>query len=237
MNLQGVVDFRCRFLNAFTGFPGRAHDGRVFASSNVYLAAESGELFDNIEADIAGVKVKPFLIADAAYPLRPWLMKSYPEDGRMTEAKVEFNTCLNTARNVVERAFGILKTRFRCLRKQIDMSVANAPELIIACCCLHNWCIDNHEPILEEWEMEELLDELEDHERAMYPNEEELISAARAARKARITREARVMREQNRAENFDISDVVGANNRSANTIRSAIRDYLYARIENENMEN
>jgi hypothetical protein len=41
----------------------------------------------------------------------------------------------------VERAFGMLKERWRILLKQIDMSLQNVPVIVEACICLHNLCI------------------------------------------------------------------------------------------------
>jgi hypothetical protein len=97
--------------------------------------------------------VRPDLVGDSAYTLESWLLKAY-DTSELSDAQIEFNTCLNTARNVVERAFGRLKARFRSVRKQIDMDVLNAPDLILACCCLHNFCEENKEVVLIEWEKE-----------------------------------------------------------------------------------
>lgn len=202
--LQGIVDYRGRFINAFTGFPGRANDARVFSASSVYRAGTDGQLFDNFQAIIEGVVVKPLLVGDSAYPLRPWLMKCYSYDDRLTASQAEFNLCLNTARNVVERAFGILKARFRCLGKQIDMSVLNAPDLILACCCLHNFCIDNKEVVLQQWEDEAILDEQE------------------------LGRRARAARDDERAQHFTLyDDLPGADiDNDAEIVRNAIKTYL-----------
>jgi len=41
----------------------------------------------------------------------------------------------------VERAFGMLKGRWRILLKKIDMPLRNLPDIVIASLCLHNLCI------------------------------------------------------------------------------------------------
>jgi hypothetical protein len=41
----------------------------------------------------------------------------------------------------VERAFGILKGRWRILLKRIDLPLHNVPDVVTACICLHNFCL------------------------------------------------------------------------------------------------
>ena len=58
---------------------------------------------------------------------------------------------LSSARVTVERAFGVLKGRWRILLKRIDNRFINIPEVILTCCILHNFCqeageeFDDHE--------------------------------------------------------------------------------------------
>ncbi len=55
----------------------------------------------------------------------------------------------------VERAFGRLKGRWRCVLKRCDAHISLVPYIISACCVLHNFC---------EIYGEEFIDELEGHE-------------------------------------------------------------------------
>lgn len=105
------------------------------------------------------------------------------------------------ARNVVEQAFGRLKARFRSLRKQIDMDVLYAPNLITACCCLHNFCEENNEKFLMEWDEEARVD-------------------ADA-----FMRSVRERRDKLREEAFCIFDGQ-IDTELANTVRDAVRDWL-----------
>jgi hypothetical protein len=41
----------------------------------------------------------------------------------------------------VERAFGMLKRRWRMLLKRIDMPLRTIPDIVTTCLCLHNLCI------------------------------------------------------------------------------------------------
>ena len=63
--------------------------------------------------------------------------------------KVQFNTVLSKIRVIVERALGVLKGRWRCLRKELEILAENVPGAIAACCILHNICIENVEPDLD----------------------------------------------------------------------------------------
>ena len=49
---------------------------------------------------------------------------------------------LSHAKVVVEHAYDRLKRicRWRCLLKRLDVSVCVVPELVAACCVLHNMC-------------------------------------------------------------------------------------------------
>ena len=51
----------------------------------------------------------------------------------------------------MELTFGRLKTRWQRLIKQNDMLVANVPNVIAACCTLHNICEIHGDTFNEEW--------------------------------------------------------------------------------------
>ena len=64
-----------------------------------------------------------FLVANAAYPLLPWVMKPLPDNGQLHEERAHYNYRLSRARMVVENAFGRLKGRWRCLLKPNGASI------------------------------------------------------------------------------------------------------------------
>ena len=78
-------------------------------------------------------------------------MKAFPDNGRLTSQQKLFNYRLSRARVVVEHAYGRLKGRWRCLLKRIDIDVRNVPELIAACCTLHNICEIHGDSFDEHW--------------------------------------------------------------------------------------
>ena len=52
---------------------------------------------------------------------------------------------LSRARVTVERAFGILKSRWRVLQKRFDSSLEFAIKCAVACIVLHNICVDQND--------------------------------------------------------------------------------------------
>lgn len=66
-----------------------------------------------------------------------------------------FNLKHAKARNVIERAFGILKSRFALLRSHAYYSIDVQNEIIIACALLHNFIRTNNEHDPEEKNIQE----------------------------------------------------------------------------------
>ena len=50
--LQGTIDHRGRFIDAYVDWPGRVHDARVFANSNLYQKGQSGSLLPDWKEQI-----------------------------------------------------------------------------------------------------------------------------------------------------------------------------------------
>ena len=63
--------------------------------------------------------------------------------------KKRFNQEISSARQVVERSFGLLKGRFRRLREITVHKPRKIVSIIVCGCILHNLTIINHEDIEE----------------------------------------------------------------------------------------
>ena len=94
-----------------------------------------------------------FLVADAAYPLKKWILKPYP-GRKVKQPERTFNKCLSRARQTIERSFGMLVKQWRIIKHGLDCSEAVNHRIIMTCCCLHNLIrkdgVDYSQPIGEE---------------------------------------------------------------------------------------
>ena len=140
VTMQAVVGENLMFLDTAIGYPGSMHDARILRASNIFTKAENGEILKEPAVTLNGETVRPLLLGDGAYPLLPWLLKPYPINVILNRSQKRFNKTLSSARSAVERAFGILKARWRILLKRLDNKFCNIPEVILTCCILHNFC-------------------------------------------------------------------------------------------------
>lgn len=132
--LQAVCTADMRFTDCYAGEVGSVHDACVFKRS---------DLHGRMMTDSSMFPANSHIIGDAAYPLMGNLLVPYKDTGSMTAIKRHYNVAHASARCVIERAFAQLKGRFRRL-KYLDMQrIDLVPKVIIACCIVHNVCIEN----------------------------------------------------------------------------------------------
>ena len=144
--LQGVADASFRFLDVSTGYPGSIHDGRILRMSRLHWKLSQGDWLKGPIKQIGQVEVGPLFVGDSAYPLSLWLMKPFKQTATLTEEQVHYNKALSQARGVVEQAYGILKGQWRNLLKPMEEHISTASTTIMACCVLHNICINVGDP-------------------------------------------------------------------------------------------
>lgn len=149
-----------RFTDIVSGWPGSVHDARVFRNSPLYEASEI--LFDG----------DTHILGDAAYPLhrlislietdytiwKPcafckcmctwyifnfrWILTPYKDNGNLAERHKKYNFLHSNTRQTIERAFGLLKGKWRRLRFLDNTKLEDIPTVITAACTLHNMCIE-----------------------------------------------------------------------------------------------
>ncbi|KAJ1192785.1 hypothetical protein NDU88_002091 [Pleurodeles waltl] len=76
---------------------------------------------------------------DSAYALRPWMLTPYLTPSNETER--QYNSAYKRTRNIIERTFGLLKARFRCLHRSggaLQYTPITAFKIVVACAILHN---------------------------------------------------------------------------------------------------
>jgi hypothetical protein len=136
VKLQGAVLPNMKFCDATVGEVGSMHDARAWRRSPLY------ELLSDPLEQVTMLPNNGHILGDSAYPLATYLLTPYRRDHPLTPAQERYNAAHSTTRVVVERAFGLLKNRFRCLRYLFRRRSDLLPIIIFACIILHNVCID-----------------------------------------------------------------------------------------------
>ena len=115
--------------------------------SGVLSSSVMGEMFDNGEINLpAPSKIYQssdqdlpyFLLGDEIFPLKDWLMRSFPGTGAIEEEKI-YNYRHSRACRCIGNAFGILSQLRRIFLKPIKASVKNIENYTLACLALQNY--------------------------------------------------------------------------------------------------
>lgn len=137
---MAVVDAEYKFLIVTVGCNGRVSDGGVFKASGVahFMDTAVQQLG---KSPLPGrlLHIPSVFVGDDAFPLQPHIMKPYPF-GSQGSMRI-YNYRLSRTRRIVENAFGIMSSVFRVLRKPILLTPNHADEIVLACCCLHNFLL------------------------------------------------------------------------------------------------
>ncbi|XP_024873458.1 putative nuclease HARBI1 [Temnothorax curvispinosus] len=130
INVQMICDPTLKILNVNARFPGARHDAYIWSSSAARGVME--------RAYNRGER-RTYLIGDSGYPLEPWLLTPLPHEPEETP-RFFYNEALCSARNCVERLFGVLKSTWRCLSKHrvLQYEPGFAGKIVNACAVLHN---------------------------------------------------------------------------------------------------
>ncbi len=140
VQLQGVCDADRFFTDVYCAYPGSVHDARVLRNSPLYQDAERLESVVFPECT--------YIIGDAAYPLKTWLVTGFKNNGKLTREQRQFNYFLSSTRMKIEHTFGLLKGRFRELKVMMDIDkVEDIPLIVTSACVLHNFCLLNEDNI------------------------------------------------------------------------------------------
>ena len=154
--LQGVVDSKCYFTSINTGPPGSLHDSAHFKSTELYRKVEEGIMggfHDDPLTWDAGLPFPPYILADRGYPLLSWCITPFkrgPMGIPLTREELWFNRKHSSTRMSVERAFGILKSRFKEIGTKTALKLDFLPTVVHCCCILHNILLSSKDRTLDQ---------------------------------------------------------------------------------------
>ncbi|XP_069075316.1 putative nuclease HARBI1 [Pleurodeles waltl] len=118
--------------------PGSVHDSYILQNSSI------PHMMAQLHRD------QVWLIGDSGYPNLPWLLA--PVRRPTSAAEDSYKEAHGCTRWVIERCFGLLKDRFRCLyvsRSALLYNPQKVCQIIVACCMLHNLALRRHIPLLD----------------------------------------------------------------------------------------
>ncbi len=78
-NNQVVTDPFGRILDCVSGIPGAVHDAAVWDECSLLKRIEKGEIMMEKSLNINGQNIRPFLLGDATYPVRNYLVTPYKQ--------------------------------------------------------------------------------------------------------------------------------------------------------------
>ncbi|KAJ1149196.1 hypothetical protein NDU88_002011 [Pleurodeles waltl] len=142
LNVQVVCLADQYISNVTAKYPGSLHDTFFMRDSSI----------PNVMAQLQRRRV--WLIGDSGNPHLSWLLT--PVNKARTGAENRYNDAHGRTRRIIERTFGLLKARFKCLQLTggtLCYSPEKVCKIVVLCCMLHNLALRRHVPYLQEEEV------------------------------------------------------------------------------------
>lgn len=160
INLLVVCDDESKILYLYGGWPGSTHDNRAWR--NCRLNTKREEYFGE----------RDYLLGDSAFSKSSIMVQSFKQDahsGYLDEKKEFFNTKLGSLRIKSEHCIGMLKGRFRCVRRinstvKCQEDLGKILRLVESVAIVHNFLLkEGEQTIPQSWyeDVNEML-EIED---------------------------------------------------------------------------
>ncbi|XP_032364242.1 putative nuclease HARBI1 [Etheostoma spectabile] len=159
VNMQAICKSNGRFLDIFVGYPGSVHDTRIMKNSSFYTTRRY-------------LPTGYILLGDGGYPCleTPICLITPFKEPVQGQVQQRFNYYQSRGRSIIERAFGMMKTRWRStLFKALEVKPPFAPQVIASCAFLHNVCMDNGDTLVPDEDI--LIDDAQPPREDMADNE------------------------------------------------------------------
>lgn len=129
------------------GGSGSESDSRIFATSPFGRQLLDGTLPIPRPSQLPNSEtiVPYYIVGDAAFPLKPNLMRPFPGEDLLVEQGI-FNYRLSRGRRVVENAFGIMARKWRIFHVPMNADLKLIDSIIKAACVLHNYLLSHRHP-------------------------------------------------------------------------------------------
>lgn len=133
--MLAICDASYRFKYLDVGAYGSEGDCNILKHSKFGSDVLQDRLRFPENATVNGVKLPFFFVADDAFPLCKRIMKPYGHKNLSEQERI-FNYRLSRARRCIKNAFGLLCSKWACLKKTLYCSPDRAQTIITACCML-----------------------------------------------------------------------------------------------------
>ena len=162
-NVLAACNFDLEFIYVLSGWEGSAHDSKVLQDALTRrtnrlqvpegnrLQVPEGDLsYDNLFLIVCFHVSGKYYLADCGFPNRRnflaplrstrYHLQDFRGEGRdPTNQNELFNLRHASLRNVIERIFGIFKSRFLIFKSAPPFSFKTQAEIVLACAALHNF--------------------------------------------------------------------------------------------------
>jgi hypothetical protein len=128
VNVQAVCDDLCRFSYICVAAPGGTNDVRAYRRTQLKQLVEQ-------------LPTGKYVVADNAYVPTEHLLTPFSGSQKSLPANDAFNFHLSQLRIKIEQAFGFMTTKWRILRRPLQVSLRNVGTVVMAIARLHNFVI------------------------------------------------------------------------------------------------
>ncbi|XP_042484942.1 putative nuclease HARBI1 [Macadamia integrifolia] len=137
-NILAACDFNMKFTYILSGCEGSASDSRILEDAlhrdgEGWILVPQGKFYLD-DAGFANQKgfMRPY--RNVCYHLKEWRNSNQSP----TNKKELFNLRHSKLRNVIERAFRLLKSKFTILKSQVEYPYKTQTRIVLACVLIHN---------------------------------------------------------------------------------------------------